>query len=72
MRSTSEARGSSGRIGPTAGVLGGFTTFSAFSLDVVLLYERGRLAQAMLYLGASVGISIAALVLALALGRRMA
>ena len=56
----------------TTGVLGGFTTFSAFSLDVVLLYERGRLAQAMLYVGASVGISVAALVLALALVRRMA
>jgi CrcB protein len=56
----------------TTGVLGGFTTFSAFSLDVVLLYERGRLDQAALYLGASVGVSIAALVLALALIRRMA
>jgi fluoride exporter len=27
----------------TTGVLGGFTTFSAFSLDVAVLYERGRL-----------------------------
>lgn len=55
----------------TTGVLGGFTTFSAFSLDVVLLYERGRIGQAALYLGGSVALSVAALVLALAVVRRM-
>jgi CrcB protein len=54
----------------TTGVLGGFTTFSAFSLDAALLYARGGLAQAALYVGASVGLSIGALVLALALVRR--
>ena len=52
------------------GLVGGFTTFSAFSLDVVLLYERGRLVQAALYLVASVALSIAALVVALMLIRR--
>jgi fluoride exporter len=56
----------------TTGVLGGFTTFSAFSLDAVLLWERGREAQAVLYALASVGGSIAALLLALILIRRLA
>lgn len=45
----------------TVGVLGGFTTFSAFSLDAVMLWERGALIQAILYVTGSVGFSIAAL-----------
>jgi CrcB protein len=53
----------------TTGVLGGFTTFSAFSLDVALLYERGHLGPTALYLGGSVGLSIAALFVGLALAR---
>jgi CrcB protein len=56
----------------TTGVLGGFTTFSAFSLDAVVLYERGRLDLAGLYVAGSVAGSIVALVLALALVRRLA
>ncbi|PID35599.1 MAG: fluoride efflux transporter CrcB [Rhodobacterales bacterium] len=43
------------------GLLGGFTTFSAFSLDAVTLFERGQTGAAALYVGASVGLSIAAL-----------
>jgi fluoride exporter len=43
------------------GILGGFTTFSAFSLDVVQLVERRQHALAALYISASVVISIAAL-----------
>ena len=31
------------------GILGGYTTFSAFSLDTVLLYERGEILHALLY-----------------------
>ena len=54
------------------GIIGGFTTFSAFSLDVVLLYERGRLDQAILYAVASVVVSVGALILALAIVRRIA
>jgi CrcB protein len=54
----------------TTGVLGGFTTFSAFSLDVALLYERGRLDLAGFYAIGSVTLSIAALFLALTLVRR--
>ncbi len=45
------------------GILGGFTTFSAFSLEAVTLIERGALGQAVLYIGLSVGLSIAALAL---------
>ena len=51
------------------GVLGAFTTFSTFSLDVVLLYERGALGQAALYIGVSVVLSIGAFFLGLALLR---
>jgi CrcB protein len=48
------------------GILGGFTTFSAFSLDAALLWERGATMQAGLYVLSSVGLSIAALFLGLA------
>ena len=48
------------------GILGGFTTFSAFALDTAVLTERGDLANAMLYVAGSVGGSVAALFLGLA------
>jgi len=44
------------------GLLGGFTTFSAFSLEAVTLWERGEAGQALIYVGLSVGLSIGALV----------
>ena len=53
----------------TTGILGGFTTFSTFSLDVVLLYERGQTGMAALYVLASVTLSIAGLFAGLALVR---
>ena len=64
------ARGLS-HLGPfvMTGMLGGFTTFSAFSLDAVTLYERGQLGIAALYVGASVVVSIAALFAGLLLAR---
>ncbi|MCP3969736.1 MAG: fluoride efflux transporter CrcB [Rhodobacteraceae bacterium] len=43
------------------GVLGGFTTFSAFSLDAVTLYERGQVGVAAGYVAASVLLSLAGL-----------
>jgi CrcB protein len=46
------------RLFLTTGVLGGFTTFSAFSLDTALLVERGETALAAVYVGASVALSI--------------
>ncbi len=51
------------------GLLGGFTTFSAFSLDAVTLYERGEVLQAGAYVGASVTLSVLALLLGLWLAR---
>ncbi len=51
------------------GILGGFTTFSAFSLDVWILYEREQYSALMLYVAGSVIISIAALFLGMALSR---
>lgn len=51
------------------GALGGFTTFSAFSLDAVALWQRGQAGLAALYVAASVALSIAALLAGLALGR---
>lgn len=50
------------RLFLATGVLGGFTTFSAFSLDAVSLWERGEAATALLYGGLSVALSIAGLV----------
>ena len=49
------------RLFLTTGILGGFTTFSAFSLEVVLLYERGELALAAVYVLSSVILSVAGL-----------
>lgn len=54
------------------GVLGGFTTFSAFSLDALRLYERGDVAQAGTYVLASVGLSILGLVLGVFVARTLA
>jgi CrcB protein len=48
------------RLFLTTGILGGFTTFSAFSLDTALLWERGQSASAALYVFASIILSIAA------------
>ncbi len=44
------------------GILGGFTTFSAFSLEAYTLFERGQTGQAAIYVGASVVLSIGALI----------
>jgi fluoride exporter len=59
------------RLFLTTGILGGFTTFSAFSLDVALLYERGQLVLAAAYVLGSVTISIAALFVGVSIVRAM-
>jgi CrcB protein len=59
------------RLFLTTGILGGFTTFSAFSLDAVLLLERGEAGLAAAYAGASVLLSIGALVAGLVIVRAM-
>lgn len=53
----------------TVGLLGGFTTFSAFSLDAVLLYERGEVYGAVLYVALSLALSLTGIVLGLFLTR---
>ena len=53
----------------TTGILGGFTTFSTFSLETALLYERGQTASAVAYVLASVGLGIGALFAAVAIVR---
>ena len=45
------------------GMLGGFTTFSAFSLDALTLFERGQVGTAASYVLGSVVLSIAAIVI---------
>lgn len=53
----------------TVGLLGGFTTFSTFSLDTVMLWERGNIMAAGGYALASVAVSICALLAGLYLIR---
>ena len=60
------------RLFLTTGILGGYTTFSAFSLDAALLYERGEIGLAALYVLASVALSIAGLFAGLYLVRHFA
>jgi CrcB protein len=60
------------RLFLTTGILGGFTTFSAFSLDAVLIWERGQAGLAALYVAATVLLSVIGLVIGLALIRTMA
>ena len=59
------------RLFVATGVLGGFTTFSAFSLDFAVLWERGASLPALFYLLASVIGSILALFLGLWLARSL-
>lgn len=51
------------------GILGGFTTFSAFSLDALTLWERGQGALAAFYVAGSVLLSLAAVFLGMTIGR---
>jgi CrcB protein len=60
------------RLFMTTGILGGYTTFSAFSLDAALLYERGEIGLAAVYVIASVTVSIVGLFAGLAIVRSFA
>ena len=53
----------------TVGVLGAFTTFSAFALDISILHERGEMLHAILYVTVSVAGSIAAILAGMSLTR---
>jgi CrcB protein len=55
----------------TTGFLGGYTTFSTFSLDIALLYERGELMATGLYIAASIVVSLIAIGGGLALTRAL-
>jgi fluoride exporter len=57
------------RLFLATGILGGYTTFSAFSLDTIVLWERGALLLAAGYVVASVVLSIGALLAGLTLAR---
>ncbi|MCP8897097.1 fluoride efflux transporter CrcB [Shinella daejeonensis] len=59
------------RLFLATGVLGGFTTFSAFSLDAALLWERGNAGLAAFYVLASVLLSLAGVSLGLLLSARL-
>lgn len=60
------------RLFAATGILGGFTTFSAFSLDAAMLYERGALGLAATYVVGSVVLSVLALFAGLAIVRGLA
>ena len=60
------------RLFLATGILGGFTTFSAFSLDFALLFERGEIGQGIGYVLVSVALSLAAVFAGLFLVRSMA
>jgi len=59
------------RLFLTTGVLGGFTTFSTFSLDIALLWERGQTLGAFLYVLASLVLAVGGLFAGLNLMRQM-
>lgn len=66
---TSRGGGEPWRLFLLTGLLGGFTTFSAFGLDALTLYERGAVGSALAYVAASVLISLAAVAAGFALVR---
>ncbi|MFD1251922.1 MULTISPECIES: fluoride efflux transporter CrcB [Devosia] len=57
------------RLFVAVGILGGFTTFSSFSLDTIVLMERGALIEAGLYVVLSVVVCLAGLYLGLLMTR---
>lgn len=65
--------GSLARFAPflLTGLLGGFTTFSAYSLDALYLMERGRYLSASVYMGGSVILAIGALFLGITIARSL-
>lgn len=64
------AHGEGLRLFAAVGVLGGFTTFSAFSLETALMIERREFALAGGYVAASVALSVFALFIGLMVARR--
>ena len=67
----SESWSETARLFMTTGVLGGYTTFSAFSLDAMLLWERGESGLAVAYVLGSVVLSIIGLAAGLGIVRAL-
>ena len=63
--------GQPARLFLTTGVLGGFTTFSAFSLDALTLWERGAYGPWLAYVGGSVILALAAAAAGMMLARSL-
>lgn len=61
--------GEQGRLLLVVGVLGGFTTFSAFSLELMLLLERGQAGMALTYALLSVLLALAGVAAGMWIGR---
>ena len=59
------------RLGLTTGILGGFTTFSAFSIETLLLWRDGNAAAAFANVAANLGLSLAACALGFWLARQL-
>ncbi|MEO1199177.1 MAG: CrcB family protein [Pseudomonadota bacterium] len=62
-------QGDAWRLFLAVGLLGGFTTFSSFSLDVALMLEQARYLVALAYVGLSVSLCVVGAVAGLAIGR---
>jgi CrcB protein len=60
------------RLFLTTGIIGGFTTFSTFSLDIAVLWERGAVALCALYVALSLAVSVGTLFFGLWLMRQCA
>lgn len=60
------------RAALTVGFCGGFTTFSTYSAELVLLVEQGRAMRALLYVAGSTSLSLAATIAGLSLGGKLA
>jgi len=63
------AESESAQLFLVTGILGGFTTFSAFSWDVLVLVQRGSWGQAALYVAGSMAFSLAAVAIGFALAK---
>ena len=59
------------RLFAAVGLLGGFTTFSAFSLEAALMIERREIVSAFVYAASSVVLAIAALFVGLMIARKL-
>jgi CrcB protein len=60
------------RAALTIGLCGGFTTFSTFSYETVVLAENGGMARALAYVGLSVGLSVLGMIAGVATARALA